>query len=483
MSERPRAVLELWPELLAVAAGSLLFLPSLRFDLVFDDKSLIGIHGPIWLGREWLPYRPLRYGSLWLDHLIGSGRAGAFHLTNVVLHASGVLILARLVRGLGANALATALAALMFAVHPLSVEVVAYVAGRRDLLATVLGLASIWLWTSPSGRSAGALALVLLGVSAKESAILYFPVLGLASLTGNGPSLRRALGPLMCGLAAGLFLPVAYGARGPVLPEGSAVEVATIAGRLTSHYAAGIVWPAALSVEYPHLACGASCAEGSGASAIVGVAILLLLVTAAAMLTLARLRSGRVAAVAAPSAFGFACAWLAIMAVALATVIGRHEPGADRHAYPVLAALAAALAVSMSQVRQERSRRLAAAALVAWVVGLGSLSVDRLPDWRNERALWTATVRTAPTSPRVHHNLAGVLVEAGEVRRASRHLRRALRLNPDYVPSLVGLATIACSRGKQGSATVLAARARLHGSDASALAEIEAGCQPDARDE
>jgi cytochrome c-type biogenesis protein CcmH/NrfG len=127
-------------------------------------------------------------------------------------------------------------------------------------------------------------------------------------------------------------------------------------------------------------------------------------------------------------------------------------------------------------------QRAAAVVLVAWVAGLGALSVGRLPDWRNERALWTATVRTASASPRAHHNLAGVLAEAGEVRRASRHLRRALRLDPDYVPSLVGLATIACSRGKQGSAVVLAARARMRGGDASALAEIEAGCPPDARD-
>jgi hypothetical protein len=482
MSERARAVHELWPALLAVAVGTLLFLPSLRFDFVFDDKSLIGTQGPIWLGRDWLPYRPLRYGSLWLDHLIGSGRAWAFHLTNILLHASGVWILARVLRRLGADAPTAALAAVMFAIHPLSVEVVAYVAGRRDLLATVLGLASIRLWMSPTGRSAGALALVLLGVSAKESAILYFPVLGLASLAGYGPSLRRALGPLLCALAAGLFLPVAYGARGPVLPQGSAGDVATVAGRIASHYAAGIAWPAALSVEYPQLACGASCVEGSSVGAIVRLGILLALVAAAAAAAFVRLRSGRVRAATAPSAFGFACGWLAIMAVALATVIGRHEPGADRHAYPVLGALAAALAVAMSRLREQRGRRAAALVVAAWLAGLGSLSVGRLPDWRDERALWTAAARTAPASPRVHHNLAGVLVEAGEVRRASRHLRRALRLNPDYVPSLVGLATIACSRGKQGSAAILASRARLRGSDASVLAQIEAGCRPDTRD-
>src|SRR4051794_504507 len=61
-----RAPARSWPELTAVAVALMLYARSAGFDLVFDDHSLIGEQGPRMLGGDWLPYRPLRFASLWL---------------------------------------------------------------------------------------------------------------------------------------------------------------------------------------------------------------------------------------------------------------------------------------------------------------------------------------------------------------------------------------------------------------------------------
>ena len=442
----------------AVAAVIVAFYsPVLGFSLVFDDLSLIAEQGPVPLGGDWLPYRPLRYLSLWFDHIIGGGRVWVYHLDNLFLHAAVSVLVARIARRLGAGAAAAAMAALFFAVHPLTVEVVAYVSGRRDLLATFFGMAALAAWINPRGLSVWATAFFIAAVAAKESALAFAAVLALASASGLGPRPGKAWPVLAPALAAAVTLVVAYGARGPLATVLSYQGLST-AGRMACHYGLSIIWPAGLSADYPAL----HLATASPASALAAVAL------AAAAAFSVWLASKRRAAF-------FALAWLALVALVTVSVVAMHEPGADRHAYPALAALAVFLALLASS-----PRRLASSSgpfvLAALALLLSSVGWQRLPVWKDQGTLWAATASQSPASARAHLNLASLLSAGGAVAHARAHLRSALATDRAYLPAHLGLAALACSQGQKGRARLRLKRARRLGGSSEHLAAVMRLC-------
>ena len=467
-----RRCLVLPAEAWAAAAALALYAVTLGFGFVFDDRSLIGPEGPLALGNGTLPYRPLRYASYLLDHFVGGGAPWAYHAGNVALHALVAALTACIARRLGAADGAAVLAGVAMAVHPLGVEAVAYVAGRRDLLATAMGLLAIASWLSPRGLTAVGVACALLAVAAKESGAVYVGVLALASIVGLGPSLWAARTVLLAAAAAAIALPVAYGAIGPALPSGPVCSLAAASTLLATHYAVHMVAPLRLSIEYPALArASTDCATLTSAASVAGFA---LLGAAVGVVVAAFSRRGRSSS-AAP--LRFAWAWTGVTFVVCATMVGMHEPGADRHAYPLVAAAAIALAVSARPLLNwlPSTRRALSAIAIAYVAALAMLSALRLPTWRDERALWTAAVASAPESGRAHHNLAGVLLAAGEHEAAATHVRAARDL--DYAPAILGDAALACARGRIHRGRDLIERARTHALPAAEIDAISAYCE------
>ncbi|RMF23905.1 MAG: hypothetical protein D6760_04490, partial [Deltaproteobacteria bacterium] len=315
-----------------------------RFDFVFDDHSLIGPDGPRWLGPEWIPYRPLRYLSLWLDHAIGGGSPAVYHATNIALHAAAAALVVLAARRFGARRGLAAAAGVLFAAHPLAIEAVAYVAGRRDLLALVFGLGALLAWTADRPRTRLALFLAIGSVAAKESGAVTILVLAAASRAGLGPRLDRGrLASLATAAVAAGLLAIAYGATGPLWPGGTLGGTVSMALHLSAHYGRHLLWPAGLSVEYPALA-GAALSWPGPIETITGAASLLVASWSLAW-ALWRPRRG---------ALALALFWPAAVFLSVALVIGAHEPGADRHAYPLLASMAVSIAVAASTALNAR---------------------------------------------------------------------------------------------------------------------------------
>lgn len=139
--------------LLVAAVAALVYLPTLRYPLVWDDTDIIANNSLIrgnnpfiyfsnsfWAGSPALSlgrdpyYRPLTNFTFWLDYHAGGGKPLPFHLHNILifclLTALLILLLARLTR----SRRAALFGGLFFAVFPLHSEVVSYVSGRTDLL-------------------------------------------------------------------------------------------------------------------------------------------------------------------------------------------------------------------------------------------------------------------------------------------------------------------------------------------------------------
>src|SRR5215208_2773042 len=124
---------------------------SMGNDFVFDDQYLVLIYSrPRSFSHliEMLidSYRPVRNLSYILDFAVWGANPFGFHLTNVLIHAANTVLVFFLVRHFRVGPVLSMLAALIFAVHPIQTDSVAYISGRRDVLFTLLYLAAFYAY-------------------------------------------------------------------------------------------------------------------------------------------------------------------------------------------------------------------------------------------------------------------------------------------------------------------------------------------------
>jgi len=145
--------------LLAVALVALTlaaFLPVVRCGFVnFDDNRYVSENAMVQRGLtldgvrwafttgELANYHPLTWVSLMLDRTLWGDGALGFHLTNVALHAANAVLLYLVLRRMTGATWRSLLVAAVFAIHPLRVESVAWVSGRKDCLSALFGLLAI----------------------------------------------------------------------------------------------------------------------------------------------------------------------------------------------------------------------------------------------------------------------------------------------------------------------------------------------------
>ena len=162
----------------------------------------------------WRPLRNLTYSqdySLWKLNALG------FHLTNLLLHALNAILLFVLVRKLAERTTPAAAAGLLYAVHPVLTEAVAWIKGRDDLLAVTFFLAALIAFVRPNtGRSTPArawffLLFLPLALLSKESALCLVPtaalLCALQKKRGRGACLAGDSGTV---LSVGFALTVLY---------------------------------------------------------------------------------------------------------------------------------------------------------------------------------------------------------------------------------------------------------------------------------
>jgi hypothetical protein len=137
--------------LIAVAAVVAYF-PSINGGFVMDDNELIinnqlvkaanGLYF-FWCTTETPDYWPVTNSNLWIDWRLWGTHPGGYHSTNLILHVLEALLIWVILRKLSIPG--AFWAALIFALHPVNVESVAWISQRKDMMAMLFFLLSI-LW-------------------------------------------------------------------------------------------------------------------------------------------------------------------------------------------------------------------------------------------------------------------------------------------------------------------------------------------------
>jgi len=256
---------------LLLAAVAAAYAPALRGALLWDDDAhvtqpqLRSLHG---LWRIWSEpgatqqYYPVLHSAFWIEHRLWGDSVLGYHLANVALHAACAWLLAAILRRLAFPA--PILAGLIFALHPVCVESVAWIAEQKNTLSALLYLLAALAYLGfDESRSRGryaAASLLFLGALLTKSVTATLPAALLVVLWWRRGRLSpaRDVVPLVPWLvvAAGSGALTAWiemkliGAEGAAFSLGAVGRV-LLAGRAVAFYARSLVWPAHLAFIYP----------------------------------------------------------------------------------------------------------------------------------------------------------------------------------------------------------------------------------------
>ena len=380
----------------------------------------------------------------WLSHMIDVevfGLApGGPHAINLLLHLINTLLLFGILRRLTGRPGPSGLVAAVFALHPLHVETVAWISERKDLLSTLFGLCSLWLWVGwveNRGRKnyVGALFCFALSLMSKPMLVtLPFLILLLDYWPLHRERERwRLLSEKLPFFALSLVSSVVtwtVQARGGAvtsvnaLSVGDRIENAAVS---YAHYLGKAIWPANLSALYPHPALpgGEPLTPAS-----VWAATVLLAVIAGLALRRRYLLVGYL--------------WFLGL---LVPVIGLVQVGlqgfADRYMYLPLVGLGIMLAWAGAEVsgRSARLRPLLRGAAMLLVAALAAGSFVQTRHWRNSEALFRHSLAVAPGAWMLHMNLGRALSESERFDEAIEEHRAALRIHPKSLTARRNLAS------------------------------------------
>jgi len=374
----------------------------------------------------------------WLSHMLDVelfGLAPAWHhRVSLWLHVLATLLLFLAFLRMTGAAGQSAFVAGLFALHPLHVESVAWIAERKDVLAALCFAGALHTWAHYAARPSTARYLVVVlvfaaGLAAKPMLVTLPAVLLLLDVwplrrLRVAPALDlRGLGALaleklpLAALAAAACAVTLVAQRGAISLAARYSVADRFGNALVScvRYLAGLTFPMHLSVSYAH----------PGAwpiGTLLGCAALLALVTAATL----RARSTRP---------WLAVGWFWFLGM-LVPVIGVIQVGeqsmADRYTYLPSIGLFVLAAWGIPALVPEfpgRARALALAALVALAI-FGALTRAQVGHWRNSAALWEHALAVDPASSLALEKL-GVLAETQDrVAEALALYRRAVEIDP-----------------------------------------------------
>jgi protein O-mannosyl-transferase len=449
-----------------LAAVAWVYLPVVSADYIWDDDSYVVENrnletaGGLW--RIWFEprsspqYYPLVFASFWLERQAFGEGPTSHHVVNTGLHALNALLLWGVLRRLrvtGAYAVA-----LVFAVHPVHLESVAWITERKNVLSGAFYLAALWAYLRAAGLSAGEPRAVVTSGRAwyVASLLLFAGALLSKTVTATLPAVLLLLhwwvrggvtardwirvAPFFAlGLVAGLgtaWLEVRHvGALGEEWTLGFTERI-LLAGRVPWFYTQKLLWPEPLIFVYPRWDVSLS-----------GVQLLYPLATAAVVAGLyaARARLGRGPVVA-----------VAFFLVTLFPAMGffdvypmRYSYVADHFQYLASIGVIALVVGTTGWLLARGGWGWAGVGLAAIVVAALALTARaETAKYQGLEALWRDTLAKNPGAWMAHNNLGTRALRQQRWRDAERHFHDALAIKPDVAEANNNLGTALYAQGR-----------------------------------
>jgi tetratricopeptide (TPR) repeat protein len=415
------------------------YFPALAGDFLWDDAGHVtrtDLQSWFGLARIWFElgatqqYYPLLHSAFWLEHQLWGDAPAGYHLVNVLWHATAACLLVALLRRLAVPG--ALLAGLIFALHPVGVESVAWISEQKNTLSTVFYLAAALAWLRfaddrrPARYGIATLWFAAALLTKTVTATLPAALLVIAWWRGGRLSWRGDVLPLLpwlgLGAAAGLgtawLETVHIGASGGDFALGP-VERGLLAGRVVWFYLSKLVWPAGLAFFYPRWTIDAGVAWQwlfPGAA---------LLVLAAGVWWSRRDRGPLAAALLYGGTLFPVLGFVNVYPFVFSYVADHFQYLASLW---LIAFLAAAATRGFALASWPRWSGPAAAAGVLMI--LGGLTWRQSGMYRDVITLYETTLERNPSSWVAHLNLGTALDEAGRPEEGLPHLQRALELKP-----------------------------------------------------
>ncbi len=469
-----------WVCLFVVLATILVFYQVIDHSFIdYDDDVYVTKNANVQAGLTWDGliwsfttfhggnWHPLTWLSHMLDIQIFGMDAGLHHLINLVFHIANAVLLFFLLNRLTGKLWSSAVVAALFALHPLHVESVVWLAERKDLLRTFFWLLTLFCYAlyaeNPNlKRYLAVLLFFILGLMAKPMLVTlpfvlclldYWP-LGRFKIDPSGKVFviafkkgtagRLALEKLPLFFLAGASCVVTYMAQ----KEGGAVGSLEVypfyqraAGALVAYalYIKKMIWPADLSFLYPFR-------DVLPLWQIVGAGLLI------ASISFVSIRSTK----CRPWLF---VGWFWYLGT-LIPVIGLVKVGwhsmADRYTYVPLIGLFIAVTWEGAAIFQKWPlKKYKVAMITAAILSVLMLTTwSQVGQWKTSITLYEHALEVNPENYVAHNNLGLILADQGKTREAIRHYFKALRVKPMYAHANNNLGTALIQLGKFDEAEV-----------------------------
>jgi len=441
---------------LLILATVLLYAPVAHHDFIqYDDAAYVteNVHVRTGLNLGNIAWAFTNFDEAnwhpltWLSHMADCQVFGvssqAHHWVNVLLHAANVLLLFLLLQQATGAVWNSFLVAALFAVHPLNVETVAWVAERKSLLSALFSLLTIaaygWYVRRPNWkRYLAIVATFLLALMSKPMAVSlplvlllldYWPLNRYQELSFLPRWVRLSLEKLplfLISAASGTITVVAQHSGGAVIPLTSVPLPMRLENAVTSYvaYIGKMFWPARLAVFYPHPASKLPPGALLPWAEVFASAVVLVGVTT---LVLHRNRVRYLVT-----------GWF-LFFITLVPVIGIVQVGdqamADRYAYLPCIGLFVLLVWGLAGFAETISKARAVPALASLclclIVAFAADTRHYLQYWQNGVTLLTrASMVAGPPHPTIEELLADALYRNGRVDEALQHYRESCLLLP-----------------------------------------------------
>ncbi len=441
------------------AAIIAVYWPLYNYSFVqYDDNIYVTSNINIQSGLNWRNIRwafTTGYASNWhpvtwlshtFDYQLFKTWAGGHHLTNILFHILNTLILFYVLKRMTAALWPSVFVAAAFALHPLHVESVAWIAERKDVLSTFFMLLTIWAYIRYVEKLKlkwylAAIALFILGLMSKPILVTipfvlllldYWPLERKISLW----VLIEKIPFFICSIASSVVTFLVQQKGGAM----SSIESFGLTIRINNAivvyvmYIAKMIWPSRLAVLYPH-------PGGTLSSMQIIICALLLVFISIGFLYFGRRHKF------------LTVGWLWYLGM-LVPVIGLVQVGlqsmTDRCTYITLTGLFIIISWGVKEIVPIWHRRnttltlLSAAVLAGWAV----IASQQVRYWKDSITLFEHTLEVTKNNYHIHNNYATYLFGVGRIDEAIEQFNKLLAIKPDSVEAHNNLGCTLMHTGK-----------------------------------